>query len=283
MTHKEKSRELEALSAAELKALLRQDMDTEGDGLPTEVIMQAVSRLQDLERADGSCPPVDTEVALAQFSSRHLCVTKTSPSATSAIKRPVAKKFSLRQFAATAAAILCILFTGTITAMAMGLDVWGAIANWTSETFRFEVTQQGIPFEGDSALNPLGKNLDDTEFVASLTPSWYPSGYELTESILTENEAEQFYFLAFESSDGGYFSILLSKFKTLEAASGAILEKSDTPVETYERGDMCFYLMQNANTMTASWSNGLLTEVISGSLTEEDLKSMIDSIGGVPK
>ena len=41
-----------------------------------------------------------------------------------------------------------------------------------------------------------------------------------------------------------------------------------------------FYILSNADTITATWSDGLLVEQFSGNISEDTIKNLIDSIGG---
>lgn len=42
-----------------------------------------------------------------------------------------------------------------------------------------------------------------------------------------------------------------------------------------------FYIFSNVDTVTATWANGLTVIQLSGNTAEDDLKKIIDSIGGI--
>lgn len=67
-----------------------------------------------------------------------------------------------------------------------------------------------------------------------------------------------------------------------EALRGTLFEKDDTEVELYSNDHQTFYILSNADTVTAVWSEGLVTERIVGSLFREELKRIIDSVGETP-
>ena len=51
-------------------------------------------------------------------------------------------------------------------------------------------------------------------------------------------------------------------------------------MEVYESNGRSFYIMSNIDTLTATWSDGTLVVTIGGQLTRDEIKGIIDSIGG---
>ena len=51
-----------------------------------------------------------------------------------------------------------------------------------------------------------------------------------------------------------------------------------TPVEQYTSGTKTVYILSNNDTITTTWSDGLIFETICGNLTVEEFKKIIDSI-----
>ena len=60
-----------------------------------------------------------------------------------------------------------------------------------------------------------------------------------------------------------------------------MFEKDKSPVEQYTSGAKTVYILSNNKTITAAWSDGLIVEMITGNLTVEEVKAIIDSIGGM--
>ena len=58
-----------------------------------------------------------------------------------------------------------------------------------------------------------------------------------------------------------------------------VFEKDGGPVTEYLGGGKLFYIMTNNSSRTATWSDGQIMVTISGDLSEETIKTMIDSIG----
>ena len=56
-------------------------------------------------------------------------------------------------------------------------------------------------------------------------------------------------------------------------------EKDANNVEQYSNEHQTFYILSNADTITATWSNDLIMMQLSGNIPKDDLKKIIDSIG----
>lgn len=52
-------------------------------------------------------------------------------------------------------------------------------------------------------------------------------------------------------------------------------------MEQYLSNQKTFYIFSNIDTITATWSDGLLVEQITGNVSIEEIKAIIDSIGVV--
>lgn len=86
--------------------------------------------------------------------------------------------------------------------------------------------------------------------------------------------------VAFQGAEEQFFSLLITHYKTTDDLDLYTFEKDNSVVEQYTSGQKTFYILSNDDTVTATWSDGLLVESISGNLTMEEIKTIIDSIGG---
>ena len=57
-------------------------------------------------------------------------------------------------------------------------------------------------------------------------------------------------------------------------------EKDGSPVEEYVHNDNRFYIFSNIDTVTATCDTGEFMITIAGTLTIDEVKDIIDSIGG---
>lgn len=80
--------------------------------------------------------------------------------------------------------------------------------------------------------------------------------------------------------DGRYCYVSIDRYHDPSTIAYNIYEKDDKPIERYTSSDRTFYLMSNINTVTGTWAENDIVMTIGGQLSMEELKSMIDSIGG---
>ena len=181
-----------------------------------------------------------------------------------------------------AAAIVTVLFAGMIAAQASGLDIFGAIARWTSETFHFTSSEAPVTSGRNSNLSETSQALRtafrDSGMDESMIPGWYPDRYELvtTKPISTGNY--DMISLSFCDNED-FFTIKCSKYKNCLEIPFRMFEKDDALVEQYISNCRVFYLMKNLEDSSALWSDGTYMIAVSGNLTISELKTIIDNIG----
>ena len=267
-------RAYQSYSTEELKHLLKQDVGCpEQQKLPVEDVLCITQILRDREVAAGQYQSPDVNAAWSDFQEAFLNDSDNSKSKRSA-HTPV-RLTSFYKRCVCVAAVICILIGTMITAQALGVDIWGPIARWTSETFHFEIFSRDGDNETDYSQIELSENGLPKEFA----PGWIPGGFEVEETKLMSNNNGQSFYISFLGEDDAFFSIVLTKYNSPESINDRIFEKSDAVVETYVHNDMVFYLFPNEDTYTAAWSGSSLVYRISGDLSRDDLIKIIDSIG----
>lgn len=199
----------------------------------------------------------------------------------------VRKTKTIRRLVPLVAAI-AILFATLITAQALGIDVIGGIARWTSEVFSLgnnqninsnivEITQRPIQDGEERSYSALQDALDDFGVTGKIAPKWIPERFQQAENIEIFANANPYI------SIGAYYIV-----SDDEIFSFAIHEKSeDSPfsVEKDEReprslviNNQVFYIFNNYNAINAVWANGNVEGYIVGHLTEEELNKVLKSI-----
>lgn len=108
-------------------------------------------------------------------------------------------------------------------------------------------------------------------------PTAYPKGAELIQIEECSGFNDETRYFIFSSSQGG-FSINVTVYDSLAQAGTSIYEKNNGPVEKYYSHNICHYIAKNIDTYIAVWFNGNVECFIQGSLSENDIKMMIDSI-----
>ena len=177
-----------------------------------------------------------------------------------------------------AAAVLAFVFIGSLTANAFGFDILGTVAKWAQETFHFETQNQADIDEAnpDRALEyeSLQDALYKIEKISNLVPTWIPEGYSLFEIQIDEMPGRKTYIGTYKKGEQS-IKVFVQPYLNFSPEQ---LERSDGLVETYQSDDITYYIFSNYNQTRAVWCNGPYECYISGELTTEELKSMIDSI-----
>ena len=180
------------------------------------------------------------------------------------------------------AAILTAVFAGMIVVQASGVDIFGAIARWTNETFHFTSSGSSVTSDRSSNLSQT-YNMLQTAFEAggmdeSMIPRWYPERYVLVDTQSVSTRSYNGIVLSFEDNSD-FFSISCTDYKNRQELDTRIFEKDDNSVEDYVSGSRRYYLLRNLGHYSGLWSDGNKMIAISGDLTEEELKKIIDNMG----
>lgn len=186
------------------------------------------------------------------------------------------------------AATIAVVFMSMIAAQAAGVDVFGSLARWTEKTFHFNgggstpAVDGARPQVEDETYLAIQAEVDKLDIDVPVIPTWFPDGYKLLEIKSSDPDVEMFKSVncLLSNADNQYFSLAIIKYAEGYDSSSAVFEKDEEPVTEYLGGDKLFYIMSNNNNKTAAWSDDHLVIKISGPLTDETIKSLIDSIGG---
>lgn len=268
----------DAMSTEELQQLLREDASKPvGEESNTDVLFYVMEVLakRRKERNEGKSP----EEALESFKKHY--DTENDISSDSESAPVVPKRRSIGRWMKgliAAAAMLAFIVGGSITAHAMGFDLWEIIAKWTQETFHFSYAGEentdapekddATPFAGLQALLDL-HNVD-----AALVPSWIPDGYVEVDVSVEETPKQRRFVAKYQFGED---TIRIRIVDYLSSAPTEI-EQSDSLLETYSNNGTVFYFFDNGNQLQAVWLSGSFECYISGPLDLSEIKEMIDSI-----
>lgn len=289
---------LEKLSIEELEALLK----TSGSPNDVEAFFDAVIKevvKREKKEPTGRLPDVDT--AWENLEARCEVLKETASSSESAdnlnaverrfdsppSKKGVTRKFGSRIFrsAAKIAAIvvftLFLSFSMMIGVQAFGVDMFGTLARWTSDTFHFE-TQPTENNPQNDLHDSIQAMLNVQGILGELAPKWYPEGSEIVKYSLQDDEFGLDTRVSFITPDGRNFFIRVRTYNDTEYIDSAISEKNPDPdhVKEHLSHGKLFYLFLNEEYIKGTWSDSKIVLSIRGNLSVEELKTMIDSIGG---
>lgn len=178
-----------------------------------------------------------------------------------------------RRFASAAAVFVLLMFSGTVTAYALGFNPIAAIGRWNEEHFWFDDT---------SVTSELSDKLAEYGYPENMVPQWLPDGYTL-ESINVDKYEDSFKFIdaTFVKQTGDEIDTLLVSYTIyLGDNKKALYEKDDNSVITYAINDRVYYVMTNLDNRVIAWQNGNFEGAIMGKFTIEEAEKIIKSIDG---
>ena len=266
----------DSMTTEELQEILRKhangELQTEPDTDELYYIMEVLARRR--EEEDPHAFRSDEE-ALADFRQNYM------PKAmqTGRTKVVCFPNWAFKMVAAVLAIVLILVVGTSLTAEAFQVDIWGKFATWTKEIFQFTDTPQGTnatnpEIENNLELKSLQDALDKINVMQKLIPTWLPEGYVETNLRITESPRVRNINAIYEK-DG---SELIIKIRQTIGVQAEQVEKNDDLLEVYQVNGIEYYIFSNTETLNAAWSIGEYECIITGKITLEEMKKMIDSI-----
>lgn len=275
----EKFAKYDAMSTDELQQILRDDASKpEGEESDTEALFYVMDVLAKRRQArnEGKSP----EEALESFKQNYYTendISSVSESTTAAFKPSSRGRW--RRGLIAAAAMLVIVIGSSITANAMGFDLWEVIAKWTQETFHFGYANvsdvPSSPAKEDATLySELQAMLDKHNINTPLVPTWFPIGYTENDVRTTESPKQRLFTANYTCGD----SIIIIRIADYLDSSPMQIEQSESLLEIYTVNGIDYYIFDNYDQLKAVWINDNFECYISAPLSSLEIKQMIDSI-----
>lgn len=274
--------DLREMTSEELTEVLAECWDAMDErNFDSELIDACLTVLDEKELQTADFQP---ETALAVFREKHdRLLSQMEPTEKSRDYLILPLRSRRRRAARLVAAVAVVMLGCMMAAQALGVDVFGAIAHWTEETFRIGVPAQSedvqtppVPSDEVLSYESLQDALDAYGVTEVAAPSWYPEGFELIELKVSPTPRLIGFHAAYENGER-FLAVSIRQYANAEDASSSIFEKDDTPVILYECGGITHYIMSNYDQLTAVWMNGSILYSIHGDLSEDELESMINS------
>jgi len=253
-----------------LRSLLMMELSAEGE-LNIEKIQEITDIISEREQLD--VPDVDA--SWEDFQNQY---RSTEPLHTLDQEQPIvptrkSKHKALRSVFLVAAVLASLLLGATLTAQAADYDLWGAVAQWTSETFGFAFQQSDKKMDAVSPeLQPLWSAMEDAGISNPLLPTYLPEEYRQDE--LTEDQNQKFWSAAYQSANDLFIQIQVQKGQN---GAWSMLQKDEDMPERYVWDGIEFYTMTNMGRWVAVWSNEEFEYYISVT-NESEMYQMLESI-----
>lgn len=291
--YQEKYAYLDQLSTQELEELLRADLSSAEDGQDDAVFhIVEVMLKREMDEPAGAVP--DTDAAWKEFKqyydipegsglSLYPCgdADAIPSSAAGADPRPRARRRRiLWRSSLIAAAAMAALLCGMVAAQASGVDVFGTLGRWTNDTFRF-ISRYTVG-EPDDGMSPEYRDIVRSTLAGwgaeDLFPTWSPEGFEASEPSITSDSRSDTLSVDFNGQNKFYF-VSATRYRS-STGSPNIFEKDASPIDEYVSNGKLFYIFSNIDTLTATWFDNGFMLMIGGDLMLDEMKTIIDSIGG---
>lgn len=270
----------DAMSTEELRQLLREDASKqEGEESDMEVLLHVMEVLARRRQAQGEGK--SPEEALESFQKNYMqeggLPSDWESSATARKHTPNVRRWMRGLIAA--AAVIALIMGSSLTAKAFGFDLWEIFAQWTQETFHFGyVADNSSNMEPNSeskeVFEALHTALNDYEIDTLLVPNWIPEGY-IPLDVQVFDTPKQRQFVGYYQNNSNTIKIWISDYLGVEPTQ---IEQSDTAVEVYESSGVKYYIFSDNSQLRAAWITETFECYISGALSVDELKMMIDSI-----
>lgn len=267
----------DTMETEELEEILRLDAETpEGEESDTELILYVMEVLA-RRRNNANITGNNAQTAWESFQQNYM--PKACLEYTPAKKDKNATTQWWRRMVA-AAAVIALVVCVPVTANAFSWDeVWGVFAQWAKETFSFvsgEDTEISEPSPNRrEEVAPLQELLAESKRNASIVPTWIPDGYELESVEKSQTPVQEIYWAFYLNGD----KVLRIRVQTFLSTEFQKSEINTDYSEIYLASGIEYYLFENMDQCRAVWIADTYECNISGDLSIEEIKLMIDSIG----
>ena len=259
----------DTMTTEELEEILRLDAEKpEGQESDTDKILYIMEVLAERKRNTSHTGKTALE-AFESFKQNYMSETENN-------SVPIKTKSGLprwvRSLTATAA-VLAILIAGSVTAKAFGFNVWKAVIQWTQETFHFgEWGSSNVNNSLD--YDSLQEALEKGNTPAWLAPTLISKGFSLTDIKVEQNPLKKIYVAKYVSGE----KIIVITIRDYLEEVPVYAEQNEGLIEEYNSLGITYYLFSNLEHNRAIWLYDSYECDISGDVTIEELKQMIDSI-----
>ena len=268
----------DTMETAELEEILRLDAALpEGAESDTELLLYVMGVLADRRRNNGVAGKTAFE-AWESFEKNYMPGEEEKEVPPAEKSHYVLAPWMRRAIAA--AAVLVLLVCLPLSANALGLeDLWDIIARWAKETFSFvssedtEITEPAP--DNEEEYSSLQDALIKSNRDPSIVPTWIPQDWIL-DSIIKDISPSREIYLAHYSKNSGNLIIAIQSFLSADPEK---IEITDDLIEIYAFSGLEYYIFSNYNELQVMWVNCTYECSISGNISMDEAKQMIESIG----
>lgn len=166
-------------------------------------------------------------------------------------------------------------------------EIWGDMDLEQAKHFVRSITEpdEWVYTAPDMSIPPkyetIQEAMEDVGIDPDYAPSWLPEGFVTVESDTYVSEETGWYsaYLFATNVEGERNLSLSFDLRTNPDGVGTtVYPKDDTPVVTFEKCGITFYIISNGPWRSVAWMDGGVAGSIGGNLTEEECRQIVDSI-----
>lgn len=267
----------DTMETAELEEILRLDATLpEGAESDTELLLYVMGVLADRRKNNGVSSKTAFE-AWESFEKNYMPGEEECEEPSEKKNRIVLAPWMRRAIAA--AAVLALLVCLPLSANALGLeDLWNIIARWAKETFSFvsgEDTDYSEPTpDSREEFTSLQDALIKSNRDPSIVPTWIPEGY-LFDSVTKDVTPMREIYIGMYTKGSEALKLLIKSYIDTDPAH---IEINDSLIEIYHIHGTDYYIFNNMDNVQAIWIYDTYECTLSGHLSLEEIKQIINSI-----
>lgn len=268
----------DTMATADLEEILRLDAELpEGAESDTELLLYVMGVLADRRRNSTHAGKTAFE-AWESFEKNYMPEEEAEPASHG--KKTGTRLAPWVRRSVAAAAVIALLVGIPVTAQAFGLeDLWNIFARWAKETFAFvsgEDTELTEPVDpGEEGFSSLQDALEKSNRDSSIVPTLIPYGYSL-DTVIKDISPTRESFIAFYTKGSSYLKITIQSYISTDPNK---IEINENLVEVYSSPELNVYIFNNLDQLQAIWIYDSYECNITGDVSIDEMKYMIDSIG----
>lgn len=258
--------ELEQLSPEELAQVMEQTLDQMTEDTYDQAVIDAYLDALDAKTPIPEAP--DVEESYGQFQSM---LSKALPDEVPSKSK---RRGSILRMTLRVALAAAFVFSCLMMAQASGIDLWGTVARWTDDGFRFQLVEDNTPQWYDDYWT----DLEVVGIEEDQLPTWLPQDYAVdaiqVSKKLDRNEVQ----VLLTSQDQPEIRCSMSIFSDPETMSALVFSKDNRPVEEFQVNGKTVYLLHNEDTVMAVCQHQNVIYCLSGNIGRETASQFYASI-----
>ena len=265
----------DSMSIEELEEILRADaMGPERADTDVDEILYVMEVLAKKRRQNGIAGKTALE-AYQEFQQHYISALEVEDMNSSPNRKATVIPF--RRITTVAASLVLVFTLATSVNAFRFKDVWNAVVRWTEETFSFALGGEVSEPKADDnlAYSSFSNALKMGKIDSKIIPSYIPEGYQLVDIKVDETPLQKSYVAVFSYEE----KLLKISVQSFLSEIPEQIEKSESLSEVISSEGIDYYFFTNHNQNRVAWIIESYECYISGVLSVDELKLMIDSIG----